>query len=352
MQLKGLLYSVLLISGIAQAQDPQATLQAAAVTGAQLVVVKQGKTQTYVHGFANQETRQKVTDTTIFQAASLSKVVLAYITLQLADEGTLSLDTALFHYYANPRVVNDPKARTVTARMVLHHTSGFPNWASNPTQKQWATSPLATRFTPGSDWGYSGEGFMFLQAAIETLTHQSLEQLARTRVFTPLGMHHSGFIWRPAFDSSTADGHNQTGAVTGHSEFFLPAGAYSLLTTATDYSTFLMALMEGRGLSKPTRARLLSDTVSVQKKGAVNEAARHIWWTLGVGLQQNELGPALWHWGDNGDFKCFFMAFPERRESMMLLTNSVNGLQAMEPLLKLYFGPATWWSVKWLNTAF
>ena len=118
------------------------------------------------------------TEDSIFQAASLSKPVFAYAVLKLAQKGSLSLDTPLISYlpqgylhiqnpfaFGRPSIsdrVVAPELQAVTARMVLNHTSGLPNWSSEP---------LAFDFKPGTGWQYSGEGFMLLQRVVEELTH-------------------------------------------------------------------------------------------------------------------------------------------------------------------------------------
>lgn len=335
------------------AQDSLSSfIQKAAVAGVQLSIVKQGKEQQYCYGYAHAENKKAVTNATVFQAASLSKPVLAYIALRLHDKQLLSLDTPLIRYYNYSRIAADRAAQKITARMVLRHSSGLPNWAANPLSKQWQQTPLKTGFEPGTGWRYSGEGFMFLQLAIQQILQQSLEQIAISEVFSPLQMKSSSFIWQPAFDSLGAYGHNKQKEPTERAEFFLPAGAYSLLTTAHDYQLFVQALIKGTGLSVVTHQLLLQNKMPVKKSIDSTDAASHISWSLGVGRQQNELGSLLWHWGDNGDFKCFFMADPATGTSVVCMTNSANGLELMKPVFKSAFGRATWWAVRWLHTAF
>jgi tetratricopeptide (TPR) repeat protein len=58
-----------------------------------------------------------------------------------------------------------------------------------------------------------------------------------------------------------------------------------------------------------------------------------VFWGLGWGLQETKQGESLWHWGDNGAFKCFVVFYPKRKIGMVLFTNSENGLsiaQAVE----------------------
>ena len=133
--------------------------------------------------------------------------------------------------------------------------------------------------------------------------------------------------------------------------FFLPPP--TRYTTAADYNNFLQALVTGNGLSASMHKLLFTDTVSVKKNNAtISEPASHISWGLGVGIQRNELGTAAWHWGDNGDFKCFFMAFPGQNNSIVYFTNSNNGLDVVPDVLTYYFGKNTWWALQWLDKDF
>lgn len=325
----------------------------AKIAGVQISSSSNGVTQTHFYGKPNAGKPGLVTAATVFQAASLSKIVMAYITMRLADRKLISLDTPLSHYYTYSRIKNDTAAQRITARMVLQHSTGFPNWAANPLSKQWVSSPLGTSFTPGSSWSYSGEGFMYLQFAVEKILKKSLENIATDEVFGPLQMHSSSFLWRPSFNEDGAYGHDKDGALTGRPEAFLPGAAYSLLTTAGDYHRFLQAVINGEGLSKKAQQLMLTDSISVRKKDSpLSEAGSHISWALGLGIQRNEAGTALWHWGDNGDFKCFFMAFPAKHKSLVYFTNSENGLTVMPQVLNYYFGNHTWWALQWLDNDF
>ena len=218
--------------------------------------------------------------------------------------------------------------------MVLNHTTGWPNWAQNPLQKAWGTSTLKTQFEPGTKWSYSGEGFVFLQLAIQSILKKDFQSIATERVFKPLAMKNSSFIWEERFTETATYGFNIKNEPTERGEFFLPNAAFSLLTTATDYSLFIKALL------KKQLSALLTNEVPTN--------AKHLFWGLGVGIQKNELGKMVWHWGDNGDYKTFFMVNPEKEQIMVCFTNSINGLKLMKPLANAYFGKATWYAADWL----
>src|SRR4029078_6503121 len=96
-----------------------------------------------------------VTESTRFEAASLSKPVTAYVALQLVDAGRLALDAPLTKYMPYADLPAYPRAKTMTARHVLSHTTGFANWRRR--------DPLKLFFAPGERFRYSGEGYVYLQ---------------------------------------------------------------------------------------------------------------------------------------------------------------------------------------------
>lgn len=148
-------------------------------------------------GVGNVFTRQPITSETIFEVASNSKVVTAYIALQLVDQGLLSLDVPLNDYLSEPWLPPSEYRDVISLRHVLSHSSGLGH----------LTLDRNNLFAPGEGYFYSGLGFGYLQAVIEQVTGQSLEQVAQEMVFTPLGMSSSSFVNRPEFIPRTANGH-------------------------------------------------------------------------------------------------------------------------------------------------
>jgi CubicO group peptidase (beta-lactamase class C family) len=332
-----------------QKADLLALMQKENVPGMQLVYTKGTAVSTYSLGVRRAGTTQAVAATSIFQAASLGKVVLAYTALRLLDRGVFDLDKPLLAYYPYPRLLHEPRADKITARMVLAHTTGLPNWSENPTAPTWPTSALHLKNAPDSCWNYSGEGYVFLQKTLEHLTGKSLETLAQEEVFRPLGMKNSSFSWQAKFAARSCAGHDGQGQPTPEQHFTAPYAAYSLLTTAADYSRFLQALLAERGL-QPATARLLTTPANPANRCGrpASAADPAIAWACGVGLATTSRGPAQWQWGSNDDFKGFFMTLPGQRESLLFFTNSANGDKLTDEVLRLFFGPGQYWAAQWL----
>jgi CubicO group peptidase (beta-lactamase class C family) len=107
---------------------------------------------------------------TIFEVASLTKPIVAMMTLKLVDDGLWDLDEPLARDWIDPDLIDDPRHQQLTTRLVLSHQTGFPNWRRfNPTNK------LAFEFDPGTKYQYSGEGFEYLKNALERRFDKPLE---------------------------------------------------------------------------------------------------------------------------------------------------------------------------------
>ncbi|MGY3088556.1 CubicO group peptidase (beta-lactamase class C family) [Hymenobacter sp. UYAg731] len=324
-------------------------MQKANVPGMQLVYTHGGKTQAYALGQRTAGQPAAVDATTTFEAASLGKAVLAYLTLRLLDRGVIALDKPLLTYYAYPRLQGAANANKITARMVLGHTTGLPNWATNPLSPEWATAPLRLKYAPDSCWNYSGEGYVFLQKTLEHLTGKSFETLAQEEVFGPLRMQHSSFVWQEKFAANAASGHDGQRKPTPIAHYSAAYGAYSLFSTAADYSRLLQVVMTGQGLKPATAQLLLTPANEAHRCGQPATATDpFIAWACGVGLATTSHGLAQWQWGDNGNFKGFYMTLPAQKETLVFFTNSSNGPKMTADLLQFFFGPGEYRATQWL----
>ena len=61
-------------------------------------------------------------------------------------------------------------------------------------------------------------------------------------------------------------------------------------------------------------------------------------WALGFGIESTPTGSYFWHWGDNGDYKCYVAANYADRSAVVYFTNSANGLSFAGELMQNFFG--------------
>jgi len=297
-------------------------------------------------GVKDKKTAEKVDAQTVFPAASLGKAVFAYGVLKLADAGKLDLDAPLSKNLP-AYVENDDRVNLITARHVLTHRTGFPNW--RPSGK-----PLVMYFQPGERYSYSGEGFVYLQRAVEKITGQPLEEFMQRTIFGPLGMTNSSYLWQEKFEALAVAGHTESSissklrkTVEGASPINGaggPAAASTLLTTAEDYAKFAIAVMNGTGLKSETARQMLRSQSAVDAEcrtclgKAPEKVSDTISWGLGIGLATTPSGRSFWHWGDNGDFKAFVTGSELSRRGVVIFTNSANGMMIIPDIVREVMG--------------
>lgn len=281
-------------------------------------------------------------DSAVFQAASLSKVVFAYCVLRLYDRGEFDIDRPLCEYTDIDRFTDKTRAKKLTARLVLMHRSGLDDWAAAPSSDEWPASPINFLFPPDSIFGYSGEGYAFLQRAVEAATGKAIQQIAEEEAFGPLGMTLSAYEWIPEYETLATASTDRNGNSTGVRQFPRPNVAYTLRTGAADYSKFLQALLSGRGLTPQSQALMMTPcsgpATQFPPKVREIDKKKTIFWGLGLGIEENPRhGRLLWHWGDNGNSKALFIIIPAESKTLVYFANSGAGHDIIDRLTALFF---------------
>jgi len=315
---------------------------ASSVPGASMAVIRDGALTMTAVGVRDNVKGEPVDDQTVFDAASLSKPMVAYAVLQLVDAGMINLDEAL-SAYVSPIVEDSPAAARITARHILTHTSGLPNL--------WSKDPPQVYFHPGTRFSYSSVGFSYLQRAIEAITGESLEINMKRLVFEPLGMRSSSFEWQPQFASNAAQPHENGERLDKHRPPRANA-SYSLQTTATDYGAFLAAVLSGDRLKEATSKQWLIPAINATKGTAEHleslptKTEKDIGWGLGWGL---ELGRGtFFQWGKVSGVRAFVMGNRLEKSGVVLFTNSNTGLRLVSDIAHAVF-PGEHPAIQWLH---
>jgi CubicO group peptidase (beta-lactamase class C family) len=355
--------------------DLSTMLALAGVPGIARASIEVGRPATVtVHGIADAESGAPLRADTLFEAASLSKPTVAYLTLLLADRGALDLDAPLRELLGESPVPDDARGARITIRHVLSHSSGLQNWRFRADDK------LRLAFDPGARFQYSGEGFVLVQRALERVTGTAFSALMRRELFVPLGMADATFLWHDGVAARLARPHGGRGgaqesfaqkggralatyaagltpprdaATLTYPEleraaatlspstppfpnFILPNAAASLLATPGDYARFVALLLDD--VEAPAALRLRPATRQAMCAAQVR-VAPGLSWGLGIGLEEGARGTLLWHWGDNGGTKNFIVADLAQRRGHLVFTNGSGGLKVAERLLRSEYGP-------------
>jgi CubicO group peptidase (beta-lactamase class C family) len=255
--------------------------------------------------------RKKAPRSTIFNVASLTKPIVAVLTLRLVNAGAWSLDEPLSTYWTDPDLTDDPRAQNLTTRRLLSHQGGFPNWRWMDSSKK-----LSFHFDPGTKFQYSGEGYEYLRRALEHKFHLPLEQLADSFLLKPLGMNATSFL-SVAPSAATAFCKD---ADQPSSNKKVANAADDLLTTVEDYATFAKAVLNRQGLSETLNLDMMSPQVKIKDGDYMG-----LGWELLPNLKDNEF--ALLHTGSDKDATTLVILLPKTQEGLILFTNSSEGFK-------------------------
>ncbi len=206
-----------------------------AVPGLAVALIEEGQPvfiRTY--GLANVEKKQPIEKDTILYGASLTKLAFAYTVMQLVDEKVVDLDRSVakdlpkplpdYEKYAD--LAGDERWRKLTPRILLDHTTGFPNFRFLN-----ANGKLDFKFEPGTRYAYSGEGYNLLQFVLEAGLGLDVGKEMQRRVFDRFGMKHTSMTWREDFSPNVADGYNEHGKMERHDHRGAIRAAGSMDTT-------------------------------------------------------------------------------------------------------------------------
>ena len=283
-----------------------------------------------VSGAANQK---PVNDKTMFEACSMSKPVFSFIVLTLVDQGKFDLDKPLYEYLPEEFAGdNEDYAKLITARMILTHTSGMPNWRKGGDE---TGGPLPLLFKPGTKFNYSGEGMFYLQRVVERITRQPLEVYAKEHLFDKLGLSSTSFTWASALDPQIATGHDTAGRPNERSKYTHANAAYTLITTPEEYAKFIIEIMmhdnpAGVSLSEKMVNEMTSHQVRVDTREVTDRPGRAMglfsFRGLGWGIDSTATGNIIYHSGSNqSGFRCYSQFNMTEGSGIVIMTNSANG---------------------------
>ncbi|HEY3340801.1 MAG TPA: serine hydrolase domain-containing protein [Anaerolineae bacterium] len=312
-----------------------AWLSEAHTPGVSIVIIERGQ-PSQGRGFGVQKAggelpgaQTLIKPSTVFEAASLSKPLFACAVVKLFEQGLLDPDMPLSDLVREPLIPDEPRLAQISARRVLSHTSGLPNWRWDKQSDFWQwTKPISLKSSPGERWRYSGEGFVYLQRAVEQLTDQSLEEHMQQHWLQPLGMTQTSYTWQPGFETAYACGHGPDGSPLPKTRPSAANAATSLHTTVLDYAQFVQWMLSPAskdGASGAWWREILTPQVSIQPGTA---------WGLGWGMQQIGAEWVFWQWGDNHGFKHLVAGSREQGVGLVVLTNGENGYRVWKNVLK------------------
>lgn len=283
--------------------------------------------------------REPVTPETLFQVASPAKLVVAVVALHYVEQGLVDLDRDVNASLVSWQVPENEFTveEKVTLRRLLSHSAGvtvagFRGYALGeevPNLEQilngeWPANspPIRVDIVPGTQYRYSGGGYMIVQQLMEDVTGEPFEDIIQNSVLEQWGMTSSTFEspLPERLRTIAASGHRADGApIPGGWHTYPERGSgASMWSTPSDLAQFGIGVMLAYAVE--------SDAV-LSQAGAIQ--------MLTPQIEDRGLGPVMhddgsdrfyfMHPGANDGYKSVLVVYPQRGQGVVILTNGDNG---------------------------
>jgi D-alanyl-D-alanine carboxypeptidase len=295
------------------------------------------------------------------RAGSILKTFVATVTLQLVEEGVLSLDQTLPELLPSTVIDRFANADRITLRMLLNHTSGIPEfttpefdaavathpehvWTSDELLDIAAAQPATSE--PGTSWSYSNANYTLVGMVLDRLGGASWRWQVRARLLIPLRLD-STELPEPGdrtVGSEYAHGYVWAGDAPVELSYVDPsmagaAGGNAMVSTVEDLARFVEALLAGRLFAH--RATL--DAMATMVVADEGTGIPH-WY--GLGLERYELGgtTVVGNAGGAAGYTTMMYRIPDRDATIVTSVNSgdllTHALNVLIPSLEVIGSPA------------
>lgn len=306
------------------------------------------------YGYANLQDSIPITNKTVFTGASLSKPITAIASLRLVERGLLDLDMDVNLVLKDWKVPETEltKNEKVTLRRLIAHQAGIKNdlWSSYlpneevPTlnqmlsgQKPSVDPATSVVFEPGSRTKYSNPGYSIIQKLLMDVKNQDFDPIIEQLVFEPAGMDNSSFKQPIPKDLKQRKAIGYTKDLEPYPYRLFPyQAAGGIWTTPTDLAKFMIVLFndhhEGTNtlLSKETTQSVLT-----------KETMRYVFslWNWGEDI-------VFQHSGSNQGFNCFMYGSVDKKQGIVVMTNSDNAFNSFDYIQRAVNDEYQWEYVK------
>ena len=305
------------------------------------------------YGVADIETNEPVTETTLFQAASISKPVTAMAALRFVMDGEIQLKENINNYLTNWKIPDNEftQNKKVTLKNILSHTggitvNGFRGYKKSegiPTLLQILdgltpanSAPIRVDTEPGKKYRYSGGGYTIIQQALIDITQMPFPEIMHEAVLSRIGMDYSTYE-QPLPESLlqfAAAGHRSSGESVKEKRHIYPEmAAAGLWTTPGDLAKFAIEIQ--KSLKSKSNKVLSREMTELMVTPYISD-------NYGLGLRISERAgkPFFRHTGGNEGFKCLLSASLDTGVGVIIMTNGDMGVplcnDIVEKIEKLY----------------
>ena len=314
------------------------------------------------YGVLSSDTRDAVTEKTIFQAGSVSKFVTALMVLHAVEQGLLELDEHINTYLTSWKMPANDYEKIMTLRQLLSHQSGLPgtNFGRVPSQElptlpqilngehPAKNLPAFPTIAPGTRWSYSNIGYVVIQLILEDVFQKEFHDIATQIVFEPLHMDSTTFTYPLPPDWQQHEAWPHENGITRPAVQDSQARAQGgLMTTTHDLALLAIEVMKAYHGTSETLLSQHTARQMLTKEVAIPLEAFGVPFDMGLGVFLDHSGSSLsfLHPGQSYPGSAFLVvAFPETKQAVVMGINGNKGdqleLEILATLVELYQFPS------------
>lgn len=291
------------------------------------------------YGLADLKTRKPITPQTLFNLGSVTKTMVGLGILYLEQEGKLSIEDPLLHYF--PGFKNKEAVKDIRIKHLLSHTSGLPD--NRPVSKDsiyFLTADDAQNFAPillndslhfapGSAFEYSNPAFNGLALILEKVSGMNWQDYLKKTLFQQAGMTHSTFTDGPFPDTGVAHGYqylNNQWSEYDYGEYptFCASGNGGAWSSTEELWQYEKAIRSFQ-LVKETYTRLARSVFHPDNwADSLPPFVGYDWFIRPLDGWQT-----IGHTGDQGGFRADYVHYPDQGYFIVTLSNGSHDLSVV-----------------------
>lgn len=319
------------------------TMRAHSTPGLAVGVVHGGRV-VFAEGYGVRSvlTGEAVTPRSVFHMASIAKTLVATAIYRLVEQGEVDLDATVSTYLPY-FTLDDPRARSITIRQLLSHSSGLPDVEDYEWERPRYDDGALERsvrglegrtllFAPGEDSRYSNIGYDVLGEVLAKVSGRSFERFMEESLLSPLGMDDSTFFRSeiPASLATTPHVEGSAGTVEA-SEIYpynrIHAPSSTLESNVLDMCRWMLANLN-RGELDGVRILAESSYDSIWTRQTPDGAAMDVGLAWFLGSANGVF--MVSHTGSDRGFKSSLRLLPGLGSGVVVMANSSTSYPAVD----------------------
>lgn len=217
------------------------------IPGAVIEIYADEQSRAYYFGLADKDKKTPVTNKTLFEIGSLTKLFTSLLIAEEVVAGKISLDNSIGEYVPDLAMSSDylPK---VSLFNLATHTSGLPFDVSDQMTSRSQLPEYFSNWEPkatiGTMWGYSNINTGLLGYVLEASTHETINQLYRHRLLRPLKMQSIGIEVPEDLKEDYAQGYTDKNELMTRDTSSIFLSAFAMKASGDDMMQFLKAALQ------------------------------------------------------------------------------------------------------------